>query len=158
MGTLESFPSGTKSIKVEVHTPAKPGRYPAVLVVYGTDGLSDDHGFGSAIRGFAAKLAGEGFVALIPDYFESTGTSPGVDTVWPALNASQDTWADTLADAAAFADARADVKPSKLGIVGFSLGGNLALRVAKLPSAKSKALAVVDFCANLPGQRHRPGR
>ena len=96
---------------------------------------------------FAASLADAGFVALIPDYFESTGTAPGVDTVWPALNSSQDTWVETLADAARFADGRADVETGKLGIVGFSLGGNLALRLAKLPTAKPKVLAVVDFFA-----------
>ena len=145
MATLESFPSGAKPISVEVSTPTSPGKHPAILVVYGTDGLNDDHGFGTAIRNFAASLADKGFVALIPDYFESTGTAPGVDTVWPALNGSQDTWVETLADAASFADGRADVKTGKLGIVGFSLGGNLALRLAKLPTANPKALAVVDF-------------
>ena len=46
MATLETFPSGTKLISVEVSTPTSPGKYPAVLVVYGTDGLNDDHGFG----------------------------------------------------------------------------------------------------------------
>ena len=40
MSTLETFPSGTKSISVEVSTPTTPGKYPAVLVVYGTDGLT----------------------------------------------------------------------------------------------------------------------
>jgi dienelactone hydrolase len=145
MATLESFPSGAKSISVEVSTPTSPGKYPAVLVVYGTDGLNDDHGFGTALRNFAASLADEGFVALIPDYFESTGTAPGVDTVWPALNGSQDAWVETLADAARFADGRTDVEAGRLGIVGFSLGGNLALRLAKLSTANPKALAVVDF-------------
>lgn len=145
MATLETFPSGTKSISVEVSVPTSPGKYPAVLVVYGTDGLSDIHGFGTALGNFAASLAAEGFVAIIPDYFESTGTAPGVDTVWPALNSSQDTWVDTLADAASFADGRADVETGKLGIVGFSLGGNLALRLAKLSTANPEALAVVDF-------------
>ncbi len=145
MATLETFPSGTKSISVEVSTPTSPGKYPAVLVVYGTDGLNDDHGFGTALRNFAASLADEGFVALIPDYLASTGTAPGVDTVWPALDSFQDTWVETLADAASFADGRADVETGKLGIVGFSLGGNLALRLAKLPTANPKALAVVDF-------------
>ena len=50
MSTLETFPSGTKSISVEVSTPTTPGKHPAVLVVYGTDGLTDDHGFGTAVR------------------------------------------------------------------------------------------------------------
>ena len=145
MATLETFPSGTKSISVEVSTPTTPGKHPAVLVVYGTEGLRNDQGFGTLIRNFAASLADEGFVALIPDYFQSTGTAPGVDTVWPALDSSQDTWVETLADAARFADARTDVEAGKLGIVGFSLGGNLALRLAKLPAASPKALAVVDF-------------
>jgi len=147
MATLDTFPSGTKSISVEVSTPTTPGKYPAVLVVYGTDGLTDTHRFGTALRGFSARLAAEGFVALIPDYFQSTGTTPGSDTVWRAPISSLDTWVDTLADAARFADGRSDVQRGNLGIVGFSLGGNLALRLAKLPTASPKALAVVDFFA-----------
>jgi carboxymethylenebutenolidase len=147
MATLATFPSGSKSISVEISTPATSGKYPAVIVVYGTDGLSDVHGFGTALRGFAARLASEGFVALIPDYFGSTGTTPGADSVWRSPISSLDTWVQTLADAASFADGRSDVETGKLGIVGFSLGGNLALRLAKLSSASPKALAVVDFFA-----------
>jgi dienelactone hydrolase len=147
MATLETFPSGTKSISIEVSTPTTAGKHPAVLVVYGTDGLSDAHGFGTALRAFSARLAAEGFVALIPDYFQSTDTTPGADTVWRSPSSSLDTWVASLSDAATFANGRTSVEPGKLGIVGFSLGGNLALRLAKLPSAKPKALAVVDFFA-----------
>src|SRR5271165_4214281 len=106
MSTVETFPSGTKSIAVEVSTPTTPGKYPAVLVVYGTDGLNDDHGFGTALRAFATRLAGEGFVALIPDYFQSTGTTPGAASVWLSPSSFLDTWTGTLADAATFANGR----------------------------------------------------
>ena len=147
MATRERFHSGTTTISVEVSTPPTAGKHPAVLVVYGTDGMSELHGFGTAIRNFAAGLAAAGFVALIPNYLESTGTDPGVDTVWPALAGCRDTWVNCLADAARFADARPDVQSGKLGIVGFSLGGNLALRLAKLSTASPRALAVVDFFA-----------
>ena len=138
MATLETFPSGTESISVEVSTPTTPGKHPAVLLVYGTDGLNDDQGFGRLIRNFETSLVDEGFIALIPDYLESTGTALGLDIVWPALNSSQDTWVETLADAAGFADGRSDVAAGRLGIVGFSLGGNPALRLAKLPSGAAK--------------------
>ena len=61
------------------------------------------------------------------------------------LNSSQDAWVETLADAARFADGRTDVEAGRLGIVGFSLGGNLALRVREVAHRHPKALAVVDF-------------
>ena len=82
---------------------------------------------------------------LRKSHFQSTGTTPGSDTVWRSPISALDTWVETLADAARFADGRTEVQAGKLGIVGFSLGGNLALRLAKLPTARPKALAVVDF-------------
>ncbi len=63
------------------------------------------------------------------------------------LRTSQDVWVETLGDAAKYADGRSDVEGGKLGVVGFSLGGNLALRLAKLPTASPRARAVVDFFA-----------
>src|SRR5262249_5088735 len=82
-----------------------------------------------------------------PHYLEATGTAPGTTLVREALRTPQSTWVETLADAACFAESRADVQVGKLGVIGSSLGGNLALRLAKLPASSPKIRAVVDSFA-----------
>lgn len=141
--TTETFPSGTATVRAEVVAPSASGRYPAVIVVHGTDELIEP--FGTMIRNFADSLAVAGFVALIPRYLDRTRTMPGIPSVWEALSRSQDTWVEVLADAAQFATGRSNVRPGTVGVVGFSLGGNLALRFAMQPTALLKPGAVVDF-------------
>jgi dienelactone hydrolase len=145
MSTQESYPSAAGPIPVEVFDPPGTGDHPAVVVVYGTEGMNEP--FGPLIRNFAKSLAAAGMVALIPDYLRSTATAAGTASVWEALDTSRDAWVGSIADAARFADGRGGVKKGKFGLVGFSLGGNLALRLAKSPGAVPRALAVIDFFA-----------
>jgi dienelactone hydrolase len=145
MASHETYPGTAGPVPVEVFSPTTAGDHPAVVVVYGTEGMNEP--FGTLIRDFASALAAAGLVTMIPDYLRSTGTPAGTNSVWQALDSSRDAWVESLADAARFADGRAGVTKGKLGLVGFSLGGNLALRLAKLASATPRALAVVDFFA-----------
>lgn len=145
MSTQETYPGAAGPIPVEVFTPSTAGNHPSVVVVYGTEGMNEP--FGTLIRDFATALGSAGFVAVIPDYLRSTGTPAGTASVWEALSASRDTWVDSLRSAATFADGRAGANKGKLGIVGFSLGGNLALRLGKDPGTGPRVLAVVDFFA-----------
>ena len=157
MATLETFTSGSKSISVEVSTPAKPARYPAVLVIYGTDGLQRRERVRNCDSGSSPPpWPPRGSSHSFPTISGSTGTAPGVDTAWPALTASRDTWVKCLADAANYADGRPDVLSGKLGIVGFSLGGNLALRLAEALDRKPKGPCRGRFLRpDLDGRRHR---
>ncbi len=149
---MTTFDSGGKPISVELFLPAATGSHPAVVVAYGTEGMgkgiTPGHDVGAAIRGYAEHLASAGFVALIPHFFERTKTAEGFQTVMPAYDAPhRDKWLDTLGDCLKFAISRPEVdKKIKPGLLGFSLGGHLALRQAKIKTSVAVG-AVVEFYA-----------
>ena len=148
---MTTFESGGKHISVELFMPTVSGLHPAVVVAYGTEGMgkgiTPDHDVGAAIRGYAEHLASAGFVALIPHFFERTGTPEGFQTVMPVYALHHDEWLDTLGDCLKFAVSRPEVdKKIKPGLLGFSLGGHLALRRAKIKTGVAVG-AVVEFYA-----------
>jgi dienelactone hydrolase len=153
---MTTFESGGKPITVDLFLPAVGDLRPAIIVAYGTEGLGIIRGFdaGAAIKDFAGYLANMGFVVLVPHYFERTQTPPGLQTVLPVYARHRDEWLDTLGDCLNYAASRAtDVDKTKLGLLGFSLGGHLALRQAKAKTGIA-VRAVVEFFApisSLPG-------
>jgi dienelactone hydrolase len=153
---MATFNSGGKPITVDLFLPTAGGLHPAIVVAYGTEGLGIIHGYdaGAAIRDFAEYLAGTGFVVLVPHYFERTKTPPGLQTVLPVYARHRDEWVDTLGDCLSYAASRTtNVDKTKIGLLGFSLGGHLALRLAKCGTGITVG-AVVEFFApisSLPG-------
>src|SRR5271166_3557584 len=63
----ETFKSRRKDVVVDVFAPSAPGRYPAVIVLHGRNGVGQGKRSGShqAARDFARA----GYVALVPHYF-----------------------------------------------------------------------------------------
>jgi dienelactone hydrolase len=151
-GKMETFDSHGAKLPIEVFEPATTGTHPAVVIAYGTDGMTNGVGdlithSGDAIRHFAGELAKAGYVALIPDYFRRTGTSPGLEVLQAANSpTNRDAWVQTVEDAMAYADGRAGTAKGRVGLLGFSLGGHLVLRAGK-EAAAVKARAVVEFAA-----------
>jgi carboxymethylenebutenolidase len=105
---------------MDLMLPAMEGIRPAVLVLHGSGGASD---FPESVR----ELANRGYITLVPHYFESTGTS------WADLDSIRRhglTWGQTLLDAVEFARRLPNVDSQSVGLLGFSLGGYLAVAVA----------------------------
>ena len=153
---MATFQSGGKTISVEVFKPATAGEKPAIIIAYGTVGMAEP--FGADFRAFASYLAGRGYVCLIPYYFERTDTQPSPEIFFDSkFAANRDAWVGTLGDALAYANDPAnanelgDVKKGEIGLLGFSLGGHLALRRAKV-GAPVKVNAVVEFFAPIAMQ------
>lgn len=146
---MTTFNSSGKKISVELFLPPAGGLHPAVVVAHGTEGMGVflDHDVGAAIRDYAAHLATSGFAVFIPHFFERTATPEGFETVMPAFAVHRDEWLDTLGDCLNFAASRtSEVDKARLGLLGFSLGGHLALRQAKRGTGLS-VRAVVEFYA-----------
>lgn len=146
---MTTFDSGGKKISVELFLPAVGGLHPAIVVAYGTEGMGVILGYdaGAAIRDFAGYLAKTGIVVLVPHFFERTGTPAGLDTVLPVYTRHRDEWLYTLDDCVNYAASRTtDVDKTKIGLLGFSLGGHLALRRSKIATGLSVG-AVVEFFA-----------
>ncbi len=141
--TNAAFQSGGRSITVQEFVPAQPGRYPAVLALYGSGGIRE----GWADQP-ARLLAGQGFSVFVVHYFDRT------DTVWADRDTTRRNfplWMGTVGDAINSAAQHASVDASRIGLLGFSLGAYLALSVA---SVEGRVRAVVEFFGGIPDELH----
>jgi carboxymethylenebutenolidase len=112
--------------------PDGPGPYPAVLV------FMEIFGVNSHIRGVTERVAGEGYVALAPDYFHRTG--PGVEYAYDDEGMAggmallgQLKAGEMISDAKAalaFLRSRSDVRGDKIGCMGFCIGGHMTYLTA----------------------------
>jgi len=141
-----SFPSGAVSIGADLYVPAGKASAAAIVIAYGADGLTDDLAgpWETMIRGYAEKLSKAGFFALIPDYLSKTGTAPGPVARQMMFEPNlRRQWEDTLLDAVTYCRAITRVGSSGIGLLGFSLGGHLCLRIRAAAAPK----ALVEFFA-----------
>jgi carboxymethylenebutenolidase len=131
-----SVPTADGSCPAHVLTPAGEGPWPAVIM------YMDALGMRPAIVGMAERLAGNGYVVLLPDLFYRFGGYEAMDpkvvfagdfraVIGPMMattdnhKAAGDTGAFIV-----FLDTRDDVLPPKIGTVGFCMGGGMALTAA----------------------------
>jgi dienelactone hydrolase len=136
--TVTGFTTNGIVIQAELYTPIAGTSNPGfVAIAYGTDGMAEP--WGARIREFADALCREGFVAMIPDYFGCTGTTPGPNALEDL--AKRNAWQQALVDGATYAKASLDVDGTRVGLLGFSLGGHLCLR------QRATAKVVVEFFA-----------
>ena len=113
-----------------------------VVVAYGSDGLTDNLSgrWATMIRGYADSLAEKGFTALIPHYLAVTDTLPGRG-VFDVMMRHREHWQTALSDAVDHAATLAKVDAGRVGLLGFSLGGHLCLRL------RAKVGVLVEFFA-----------
>ncbi|MGD0144432.1 MAG: dienelactone hydrolase family protein, partial [Rhizomicrobium sp.] len=126
-------------------TPDGPGPYPAILVLHTSGGLEP------ADLAFANRLAGEGYVALVPEFLAAYGISP------QTRRASFTTYAEPIYGdfVAALQQLRTTPKVDgkRLGAVGFSNGGYFALWLA----ATNQIQAGVAYYGAVTGGGTDPG-
>jgi dienelactone hydrolase len=134
-----TFQTGGKTIRVDSFVPAVNGhRLPAVIGLHGSGG---GHG---TMADPASLLAEQGFAVYVLHYFDRTGTE------WadkPTIFRHFPVWMKTLWDAVSFVEKRAEVDPSRIALLGFSLGAYLSLSNAAIDS---RVRAVVEFFGGLP--------
>src|SRR5262245_41882320 len=113
------------------------GSAPGVLVIQEWWGLN------SHVRSLADRFAGEGFVALAPDLFHGQETREPDEAarLLMALNVEQA--ARDLRGAASYLLGQGGASGRRLGVVGFCMGGQLALYAGTV--APDQIGAVVDF-------------
>ncbi len=149
MGKMIQFPANGRSTAGYLAGPS-PGQGPGLLVLQEWWGLVDH------IKDLCDRFATQGFVALAPDLYHGVATkSPDeAGKLFMALNISKA--AADLRGAADFLLARPEVTSKKAGVIGFCMGGQLALYAgAEFPD---RIGAVVDFYGIHPNVRIDPAR
>lgn len=134
-----SFTSGGKTIGVDRYLPDCDGRRPAVVALHGSGG---GH---AAMSEPAAMLAAQGFAVFVVHYFDRTDTTDAHDK--SVIMRHFLAWGKTVWDALSYVAEQPEVDAERIGLLGFSLGGYLALSVA---SVDSRVKAVVEFFGGLP--------
>ena len=138
---VRQYQSGETQVTVECFSPAAPGKFPAVLLLHGSGGL--ELATGDLFREFARGLVQEGYVVLIPHFFDRTGHVVGTAFKSDDIPA----YLDSVHDAIEFAVASEAVDPGRIGLVGLSMGSYLAFfRAARDPRIK----AIVSVSGSLP--------
>jgi carboxymethylenebutenolidase len=115
------------------------GKGPGVIVIQEWWGLTDQ------IKGVADMFAGEGFVALAPDFYHGKGAKIGEPDKAQKLMMEffqANTAAKDAKGAAEYLSKHPAVTSKKVGVIGFCMGGFLALLVGSV--APDKVAAVVD--------------
>ncbi len=149
MGQMIEFPANGHSASGYLAMPSS-AQGPGVLVIQEWWGLVDH------IKDVSDRLAREGFVALAPDFYHGTATkSPDeAGKLFMALNIVR-----AGADLRGAADAllgRFEVTSKRVGVMGFCLGGQLALYGgAEYPD---RIAAAVDFYGIHPNVRIDPAK
>lgn len=128
--------SGGRTIAVEHVDAAVPGRRPAVVLVHGSDGPV------ARYRSVARELAGAGFHVFLPHYFDRTGDRR---VSGPAIARGLPVWTAAVPDAVSHAAAQVDVDPERIGVLGLSLGGGIALAAASRDSRIRALVTVAGF-------------
>ena len=123
-GTMVSYPSGSETVSAYLAVPDGAGKKPAVVVIHDWLGLSD------FARGKADAFAKQGYVALAIDLYRGkVATDP--DMAHQLMRGLPDDRAlRDLKAAAAYLRTRPDVDASKIGSVGWCMGGGFSLELA----------------------------
>jgi len=120
------YPGGEGDMPAHVYAPEGEDRRPGVLVLHTVAGP------GPMLEAFARRLAAEGFIAMTPDLFALHDFGPDGRTDHPLV-------LEDLAGALDFLRRHPRVDASRLGVVGFSFGGRLAV----IASARHADVAAV---------------
>lgn len=108
-------------------TPAGTGPFSAVIGLHGCGGLYASDGTVSARHAdWAERLVALGFIVLLPDSFGSRGLGSQCTTSDRVARASSERVSDAVA-ARAYLQARSDVTPTAVSLLGWSNGGSTVL-------------------------------
>jgi dienelactone hydrolase len=138
---VDRYPSGEARVTVEWFAPALRGKFPAILLLHGSGGL--DPGTAQVFRAMGRDFAQQGYVALIPHYFERTDHTVGQPFQTKELSA----FMEAVEDAIKFAAASGIVAADRIGIIGYSMGAHFAFSRAP---RDLRIKAIVSCSGSLP--------
>jgi len=134
--------NGARAVPATVVVPDGTGPFPAVVMNHGHGGGRQE---GGGFAKLAKALADAGIMTIRMD-FPGSGDSKEPFTEGYLSNMISDSNASLV-----FMLANFPADPSKLGILGYSMGGRIALTIAQEPSSPYKAVGLLAPSAN-PGK------
>lgn len=140
---METFPSGSKTIHLDVLEPAGAGPFPGILLL---------HGSGGNIRFWLDRLAPHvsrlGVAIYAVHYFDRTGTVRA-DAATILDGHHFPLWLQTVHDAVGSIAARPRIDRSRIALLGISLGAFLALAAAASGGSDPAIRAIVEISGGL---------
>jgi carboxymethylenebutenolidase len=143
---MVSFPSNGDTCDGYVAVPES-GSGPGVIVVQEWWGLVDH------VKDLADRFAAAGFVALAPDFFHGARTDEPDEAQRLLMGLAMDRAAKDIQGAAQYLAGRDEVSGDRVGVVGFCMGGSLALWAGALADEVKVA---VGFYPAIPWEKMSP--
>ncbi len=134
-----TIPAPAGDLAAYVATPAGEGPFPGVVVIH------DAFGMGKEIRAQADWLAGAGYLAIVPDLFRGRNKMACMVSIMRDARDQTGLTFEDLSAARTWLAASPDCNGT-VGVIGFCLGGGLALLLA--PSGDYAASSVNYGTAN----------
>ncbi len=136
-GKQVTYKSGDETVTATLYTPSGKGPFPALVVIHEWWGLND------WVKDQASKLADQGYVTLAIDLYRGqVATNP--DEAHQLMRGVPEDRADRdLLAASAYLRSRNDVKPDKVGSIGWCMGGGYSLDLAV--NDPKLAAAVINY-------------
>lgn len=145
------FESDGKPVEDFYCTPDGAGAHPAVILLHG----AVPRGAGNAAYASMCRaLAAAGYYTMFVEYYSQAGPAkPGDPPAWgasfaPWVNGNWKTWTGEVADAVRALDNDPIVERGKIAVIGYSLGGFLA--VAAGVAQSERLAAVVEYYGGMP--------
>ena len=147
MGQMVEFPSNGSTGSGYLATPTQ-GAGPGVVVIQEWWGLVDH------IKDVCDRLAAEGFTALAPDLYRGEHASEPDEAGKLMMALNLDEAAKDMGGAVDFLDGHDAVRGEGVGVIGFCMGGGLALMLAVQKAGQVKAC--VPFYGVIPWPSVQP--
>jgi carboxymethylenebutenolidase len=119
-----SYKSGSDTVSGYLALPEGGGKHPAILVIHEWWGLND------WVKEQAQKFAGQGYVALAVDLYRGKSASTPDEAHILARGLADDQGMRDLEAGYAYLASRPDVEASKIGSIGWCMGGGWSIKLA----------------------------
>lgn len=146
MSDMVTFSNNGSRSQGYLATPAS-GQGPGVVVIQEWWGLVPH------VHSLADRFADAGFVALAPDLYHGTSTTEPDEAMRLMMGLAMDSAAEQISGAAKYLFEHDATNGDAIGVVGFCMGGSLALWSATLAP---NVVAAVGFYPALPWERMSP--
>ena len=123
-GTMVSYPSGSETVSGYLAAPGGAGKKPGIVVIQEWWGVND------WVKAKADEFAKQGYIALAPDLYRGK-VATDADTAHQLMRGMpEDRSLRDMKAAVSYLRSRPDVDASKIAVIGWCMGGGLALNLA----------------------------